>query len=67
MDVPVINKNEPDYAAGDYVNHVKYGRGEVLDIRAAGADYEVTVHFSEHGKKKFMAHLAKLEKIELNF
>ena len=40
----------------------KYGAGEVLEIRNAGADYEVTINFEAVGRKKFMANLLKITK-----
>jgi len=54
---------EPDFAVGDNVRQLKYGIGQVVEIKPAGADYEVTVDF-EAGRKKFMAHLAKLVKVD---
>ncbi len=51
-----------DFGIGDDVRQMKYGIGTVIDIKPAGADYEVTVEFSAHGVKKFMAHLSKLKK-----
>jgi len=56
------NAPPPDYTVGDMVRQMKYGTGKVLAIRAAGADYEVTVEFPTAGTKKFMAHLSKLVK-----
>ncbi|GHU55717.1 DNA helicase [Clostridia bacterium] len=54
-----------EYAAGDTVSHMKYGKGEVLAIDPGGADYEVTIKFGDDfGIKKFMAGFAKLKKIE---
>jgi DNA helicase-2/ATP-dependent DNA helicase PcrA len=63
---PVLPKPKtgpPDFSVGNYVNQKKYGRGKVLDIKPAGADYEVTVEFAA-GVKKFMAHLSNLERVE---
>ena len=53
-----------DFQVGDSVRQMKYGVGTVLDIKPAGADFEVTVEFVNIGSKKFMAHLSKLSKIE---
>ncbi len=56
-------KDKPiDFAVGDKVRQDKYGVGKVVVIRSAGADYEVTVEFESVGRKKFMAHLARLVK-----
>ncbi|MDR1532941.1 MAG: UvrD-helicase domain-containing protein [Clostridiales bacterium] len=58
-------KNKPlDFAAGDTVEHKKYGAGVVRDIRPAGADYEVAVEFPGGGVRKFMAHLAGLTRVQ---
>ncbi len=53
-----------DFGVGDKVRQAKYGIGVVREIVPAGADYEVTVEFSEVGTKKFMAMLSKFKKIE---
>jgi DNA helicase-2/ATP-dependent DNA helicase PcrA len=58
----VTHKSAPDYGTGDFVRQKKYGRGMVIAIKPAGADYEVTVDFPDVGQKKFMAHLSNLEK-----
>jgi len=56
-------KNKPiDFVVGDKVRMAKYGLGEVLEIRNAGADYEVTIEFETVGRKKFMANLLKITK-----
>lgn len=52
-----------DYEAGDLVKHPKYGIGQVKLIEAGGADYQVTVNFPSHGKKKLIASFAGLKKI----
>ncbi|WZL81830.1 DNA helicase PcrA [Vallitaleaceae bacterium 9-2] len=52
-----------DYDAGDLVKHPKYGIGQVKLIEAGGADYQVTVNFPSHGKKKLIASFAGLKKI----
>ncbi len=57
-----LTNKELDFTIGDNVKQMKYGVGTVLDIKPAGADFEVTVEFPAHGTKKFMAHLSKLKK-----
>ena len=62
-----IPKNTPlDFAVGDMVRTamIKYGVGKVLEIRPGGADYEVTIEFETAGRKKCMANLAKIIKVE---
>ena len=57
-------KDKPlDFAVGDRVRQLKYGVGLVTEIRAAGADYEVTVQFDAAGVKKLMAHLSRLVRV----
>ena len=53
----------PEYDVGDTVRHVKFGVGQVTDIRAGGRDYEVTVDFDRFGVKKMFAGFAKLKKL----
>lgn len=52
------------YEVGDQVKAPRYGVGTVEAIEKAGADFEVTIDFEEKGKKKFMAKLCKLKKVE---
>ncbi|MCL2618883.1 MAG: UvrD-helicase domain-containing protein [Defluviitaleaceae bacterium] len=54
----------PQFKPGDRVRLMKYGAGTVLDIRDAGADTELTVEFESAGRKKILANLSKLKKIE---
>lgn len=53
-----------DYEVGDKVRHIKYGTGEVLEITAAGKDFEVAVDFPDYGIKRMFASFAKLKKID---
>ncbi len=49
---------------GDYVTHVKFGKGLVTAITEGGRDYEVTVEFERFGVKKMFAAFAKLRKVD---
>ncbi len=66
----LINEVKPEkmtdlgYAQGDTVQHVKFGRGVVQQIRDGGRDKEVTVDFEKYGVKKMFAGFAKLKKID---
>ncbi len=51
------------YGVGDRVRHVKFGDGEVTDIKDGARDYEVTVLFDRVGQKRMFASFAKLQKI----
>ena len=55
-----------DFAVGDMVSTAmtKYGIGKVVEIRPGGADYEVTIEFEGAGRKKCMAGLAKITKVD---
>lgn len=52
-----------NFEVGDKVKQMKYGIGTVLEIKPAGADFEVTVEFDGKGTKKFMGLLSKLKKV----
>lgn len=52
-----------DYAVGDTVRHIKFGKGTVTELVKGGNDYEVTVNFDSVGSKKMFASLARLKKI----
>lgn len=51
------------YGIGDRVLHSKFGTGTVADIVKGARDYEVSVDFDEHGRKKLLAQFAKLKKV----
>ena len=63
--MPVPQDYNPDFEVGDKVRHFKFGIGQVIDICAAGADYEVTVDFDmpQYGKKKLMAKIKQTQKV----
>ena len=52
-----------NYKKGDRVNHVKFGVGEVLEIKDGGRDFEVTVNFDNAGVKRMFASFAKLKPV----
>ena len=54
---------QADYAVGDTVKHIKFGKGVVKSINPAGSDKEVTVEFERVGEKTMFASLVKLKKI----
>ena len=59
----VVKADKLDYAVGDQVSHVKFGKGTVLEITEGGRDYEVKVDFERFGVKKMFASFAKLKKV----
>ena len=64
VDIPAPGGITLDYQVGDRVSHVKFGAGEVKEIRSGGRDYEVTVDFDRSGVKKMFASFAKLKKMD---
>ncbi len=58
-----LSGNKLEYEIGDRVFHIKFGTGIVLDIKAGGRDYEVTVDFEKAGTKKMFASFAKLKRL----
>ncbi len=68
MSSPLISKGMPgqvviDFAVGDTVKHLKFGKGTVTELVKTGTDYEVKVNFERVGEKKMFASLAKLKKL----
>jgi DNA helicase-2/ATP-dependent DNA helicase PcrA len=53
----------PDYAVGDSVSHVKFGKGTVLSMTERDGDYDVSVEFEKFGVRKLRASFSKLKKI----
>ena len=52
-----------DYGVGDRVSHLKFGEGQVTEIKDMGKDYEVTVEFEKAGRRKLFAGFARLKKV----
>jgi DNA helicase-2/ATP-dependent DNA helicase PcrA len=51
------------YAAGDRVDHPKFGVGVVQRIDAAGEDNKLVISFDSVGEKVLMERFAKLNKL----
>jgi len=62
--VEAATREKVDFKAGDRVRSLKYGAGIVIDARSAGADTELTVDFEGVGKKKILAGLSKIKKVD---
>ena len=63
-DYKVKNLDHLDYEVGDWVKHIKFGKGIVREIVRGGRDFEVAVDFERVGRKKMFASFAKLKKIK---
>ncbi|TYB79725.1 ATP-dependent helicase [Bizionia myxarmorum] len=48
-------------AVGNMVEHLRFGKGEVLQIEGAGADVKAEIKFNNGGVKKLLLRFAKLE------
>ncbi len=48
-------------AIGNFVNHMRFGKGEVLKIEGRGADAKAEIDFGKGGVKKLLLRFAKLE------
>jgi len=62
-----IRKNSTatvDFAAGDIVEHRKFGRGKVISTVPLGNDVKVVIEFEEAGTKNLMAMFANLKKVK---
>lgn len=51
------------FSAGDTVEHMSFGRGEILSVKEMGSDLLYEIAFETVGTKKLMATYAKLKKI----
>ena len=49
--------------AGNFVKHLRFGKGEVLKIEGVGADAKAEIIFENGGTKKLLLRFAKLEVI----
>ncbi len=54
----------PGFETGDQVRHEVFGQGVVIECKAAGGDWQVTVAFAGVGLKRLMASMAPMEKLE---
>ena len=52
------------YAAGDKVEHIKFGRGVITAIEPLATDHKLTVEFDDGDRKTLLAKFAKLKKIQ---
>ena len=52
----------PDYSPGAQVYHARYGQGKILSREGEGDGLKLTVSFSGHRPKKFLARYANLQR-----
>ncbi len=53
-----------DLVAGTLVEHMRFGRGKVLQIEGVGQDKKAEIHFENGGIKKLLLRFAKLKIVE---
>ena len=52
---------EPEFKAGDRVEHAHFGRGTVLRVQGTGVNARATVRFPAHGERQLLLFYAKLQ------
>ncbi|SFN80227.1 DNA helicase-2 / ATP-dependent DNA helicase PcrA [Bizionia echini] len=57
------NLFDSNLVVGNMVEHLRFGKGEVLKIEGAGADTKAEIKFNNGGVKKLLLRFAKLEVI----
>lgn len=55
--------NTEEYAVGDEVKHLKFGKGIVTKVEKTANDTEITVDFERVGEKRMYASLVKMKKL----
>lgn len=58
---PNTNLFDGKLAVGNVVEHMRFGKGEVLKIEGAGADTKAEINFEHGGVKKLLLRFAKLD------
>ncbi len=59
---PAANSTGEQFAPGDIVEHMSFGRGEVISVKPMGSDVLYEIIFDRVGTKKLMATYAKLKR-----
>ena len=52
-----------EYAVGERVEHLRFGRGEIIRVEPLATDHKLIVKFDTGEEKTLLAKLAKLTKI----
>ncbi len=52
---------EPEFKAGDRVEHAHFGRGTVVRVQGTGVNARATVRFPAHGERQLLLFYAKLQ------
>ena len=55
------NLFDGELAVGNFVKHLRFGKGEVLKIEGKGGDVKAEIRFEVGGVKKLLLRFAKLQ------
>ncbi len=61
--VSSVNTNlfDSDIVVGNFVEHQRFGKGEVMSLEGNGPNKKAEIRFAEHGTKKLLLQFAKLK------
>ncbi|MCD8390878.1 MAG: DNA helicase PcrA [Firmicutes bacterium] len=62
--VKISSPSGERYTAGEYVEHKKFGVGQIISVQEFGDDAILQINFELVGMKQLMANFAKLKKIK---
>jgi DNA helicase II / ATP-dependent DNA helicase PcrA len=60
---PVVAGEPPDVAAGDTVQHDRFGEGVVVAVSGRGHDAEAVIRFEDEGEKRLLLAYAPLRRV----
>lgn len=63
---PGSNLSSSDVQVGSWVEHIKFGKGEVLKLEGVGGDVKAEIRFEHGGLKKLLLRFAKLTLLPAN-
>jgi hypothetical protein len=55
---------ESEYKIGDWVQHEKFGKGQILGVEKSAAGTKLSVFFKSEGLKKLIAEYANLQLLD---
>lgn len=59
--IPMPSSGNIDVNVGNLVEHLRFGKGEVLSIEGIGSSKKAVIDFNKHGKKQILLKFAKLK------
>ncbi len=68
---PVVSETDKNFSAADanlnvgtMVEHVRFGKGKILNVEGVGADTKAEIDFENGGLKKLLLRFAKLKVVD---